>query len=151
MRDESLKTQLFRFVDVLPILQSGHLRPVLGTHNIRFLAYGIAVAKYLNVPDGGFEIQMLYGMGDVEKKVLVDSAYRMRIYMPYGQLSPGMAYLVRRLLENTSNDWFVRASFLEDAPPEKLLSSPLAAAGLDAAGPSTRPTEATIMIPASEE
>ncbi len=32
---------------------------------------------------------------------------------PYGELIPGMAYLVRRLLENTSNDSFLRASFAE--------------------------------------
>ena len=37
--------------------------------------------------------------------------HRLRIYMPYGELIPGMAYLVRRLLENTSNDSFLRASF----------------------------------------
>ena len=30
-----------------------------------------------------------------------------------GQLLPGMAYLVRRLLENTSNESFLRASFRE--------------------------------------
>jgi RHH-type proline utilization regulon transcriptional repressor/proline dehydrogenase/delta 1-pyrroline-5-carboxylate dehydrogenase len=46
---------------------------------------------------------MLYGMADQEKQVLVDMGYRLRIYMPYGQLLPGMSYLVRRLLENTSN------------------------------------------------
>ena len=56
---------------------------------------------------------MLYGMADAEKQALVDLGYRLRIYMPYGELIPGMAYLVRRLLENTSNDSFLRASFAE--------------------------------------
>ena len=36
---------------------------------------------------------------------------RVRVYTPYGQLLPGMAYLVRRLLENTANESFLRASF----------------------------------------
>src|SRR5262249_42872369 len=41
-----------------------------------------------------------------------------------GQLLPGMAYLVRRLLENTSNESFLRASFTEHVPEEQLLMNP---------------------------
>jgi RHH-type proline utilization regulon transcriptional repressor/proline dehydrogenase/delta 1-pyrroline-5-carboxylate dehydrogenase len=44
--------------------------------------------------------------------------------MPYGDLIPGMAYLVRRLLENTSNDSFLRAGIMESRTPEELLQSP---------------------------
>src|SRR5260221_7096470 len=40
---------------------------------------------------------------------------------PYGNLLPGMAYLVRRLLENTANESFLRASFKENVPEEQLL------------------------------
>ena len=101
------------------------LRPALGSHNIRSLAHGLAVARHLGVAETGLELQMLYGMGDPEKQVLVDLGYRMRIYMPYGELIPGMAYLVRRLLENTSNDSFLRASFAEHVSPENLLMNPL--------------------------
>ena len=89
------------------------LRPALGSHNIRSLAHGMAVARHLGVPASGLELQMLYGMADPEKQVLVDLGYRLRIYMPYGELFPGMAYLVRRLLENTSNDSFLKAGFSE--------------------------------------
>jgi RHH-type proline utilization regulon transcriptional repressor/proline dehydrogenase/delta 1-pyrroline-5-carboxylate dehydrogenase len=103
-----------------------HIIPALGSHNIRSLAHGIAVARHLGIPPGGFELQMLYGMGDPEKQVLVDQGHRLRIYMPYGELIPGMAYLVRRLLENTSNDSFLRASFGENISPEVLLRNPLA-------------------------
>ena len=87
------------------------LRPALGSHNVRSLAHGIAVARFLGLAASGLEIQMLYGMADPEKQAIVDLGQRMRIYMPYGELIPGMAYLVRRLLENTSNESFVRASF----------------------------------------
>src|SRR5260221_29999 len=44
---------------------------------------------------------------------------------PYGNLLPGMAYLVRRLLENTANESFLRASFMEHVPEEQLLMNPL--------------------------
>ena len=90
---------------------SAYLRPALASHNIRSLAHGLAVARHIGLPQTGLELQMLYGMADAEKQVFVDLGYRLRIYMPYGDLIPGMAYLVRRLLENTSNDSFLRASF----------------------------------------
>ena len=79
----------------------------------------------LDLPASGFEIQMLYGMADVEKRALAERGYRVRVYMPYGELIPGMAYLVRRLLENTSNDSFLRAGLYEQTPVELLLRDPL--------------------------
>lgn len=101
-----------------------HLRPALGSHNLRSLAHGMAVAQHLGIAKHDFELQMLYGMADSEKQALVDLDYRLRIYMPFGELIPGMAYLVRRLLENTSNESFLRAGFAESVPVEKLLMNP---------------------------
>ena len=101
------------------------LRPAIASHNLRSLAHAIAVARHLGVPHSAFELQMLYGMADDEKQVLVNEGYRLRIYMPYGELLPGMAYLVRRLLENTSNESFLRASSAEHVPVERLLMNPL--------------------------
>ena len=88
---------------------------------MRSLAHGIAVGRFLDLPPSAYEIQMLYGMADAEKQAIVELGHRMRIYMPYGELIPGMAYLVRRLLENTSNESFLRASFMEHVPVEQLL------------------------------
>ncbi len=101
------------------------LHPALGSHNLRSLAHGIAVARFIGLPLSGFELQMLYGMADAEKETLVEMGHRLRIYMPYGELIPGMAYLVRRLLENTSNESFLRASFTDQVSPEKLMENPL--------------------------
>lgn len=113
-----------------------HLRPAIGSHNMRSIAYGIAVADRLGLPKNAFEIQMLYGMAEVEKVALVERGHRLRVYMPYGELIPGMAYLVRRLLENTSNDSFLRAGLAADVDVEKLLADP---AELDAFPNSARP------------
>ncbi len=107
------------------MLNHKYLHPALGSHNIRSLAHGIATARQLDLPREALELQMLYGMADAEKQALVEAGYRLRIYMPYGELIPGMAYLVRRLLENTSNDSFLRASFTEHVSPEVLLMNPL--------------------------
>jgi RHH-type proline utilization regulon transcriptional repressor/proline dehydrogenase/delta 1-pyrroline-5-carboxylate dehydrogenase len=101
------------------------LRPALGTHNVRSLAYALATAQHLGLPAGSYEFQMLYGMADPIKEALVSLRQRVRVYTPYGQLLPGMAYLVRRLLENTANESFLRASFIEHVPEEQLLMNPL--------------------------
>jgi len=104
--------------------QADVLRPALGSHNLRSLAHGMAVAEHLGIDRRGVEMQMLHGMGDPEKEAVTSAGWRLRIYMPYGELVPGMAYLVRRLLENSSNDSFLRAGFVKHVPPATLLAPP---------------------------
>ncbi len=103
---------------------SESLRPALGSHNLRSIAHAIAAAQHFNVPAKRLELQMLFGMADGEKVALVKQGHRLRVYMPYGELLPGMAYLVRRLLENTANDSFLRAGFVERVSPNLLLRNP---------------------------
>lgn len=100
------------------------LRPAFGSHNLRSLAHAVACARHLKVPQGAYEIQMLYGMGTEQAQLFAEQGHRVRIYTPFGELIPGMAYLVRRLLENTSNDSFLRASFAEHVSVEELLMKP---------------------------
>ena len=101
------------------------LRPAFGSHNVRSLAHAMAAAQLMGLPERSYEIQMLYGMADPIKDALVRLGQRVRVYTPYGQLLPGMAYLVRRLLENTANTSFLRASNSERVPEEKLLMNPM--------------------------
>ena len=119
------------------------LRPALGSHNLRSLAHGMAVAEHLGLDRRTVEMQMLHGMGDPEKVAVVGAGWRLRVYMPYGQLVPGMAYLVRRLLENSSNDSFLRAGFVKHVPPATLLAPPGPRAGGPAppAPPSSLPDQ----------
>jgi RHH-type proline utilization regulon transcriptional repressor/proline dehydrogenase/delta 1-pyrroline-5-carboxylate dehydrogenase len=101
------------------------LIPAFGSHNLRSIAHAMATAEQLGVPRNRFEFQMLYGMADPIKDAILSLGYRLRIYTPYGQLLPGMAYLVRRLLENSSNDSFLRQGFAEGVSEEVLLMNPL--------------------------
>ena len=101
-----------------------HLRPALGSHNIRSLSYAMAVAEALRVPDNAYEIQMLHGMGTPIERALTRRGRRVRVYTPYGAMLPGMAYLVRRLLENTSNESFLKASTAGRAEVDALLRNP---------------------------
>src|SRR5713101_5814086 len=95
-----------------------------GSHNVRSIAHAQALADELGINRSRFEFQLLYGMAGPIKRALVEMSYRVREYCPVGELLPGMAYLVRRLLENTSNEGFLRAKFSEHVSAKELLRDP---------------------------
>src|SRR5712671_78098 len=98
--------------------------PAFGSHNVRSIAHAQVIADELGIDPSRFEFQLLYGMAGPIKRALVEMGYRVREYCPIGELLPGMAYLVRRLLENTSNEGFLRAKFAENVPAKELLRDP---------------------------
>ena len=65
---------------------------------------------------------MIFGMAEPFQQAVQQRCRRLRLYTPVGELLPGMAYLVRRLLENTSNESFLRKEFVESQPLNTLLS-----------------------------
>ncbi len=101
------------------------LYAAIGSHNIRSQAKALAIAEALKVPKRAFEMQVLYGMADRLATALAQTGQRVRVYCPYGDLLPGMAYLIRRLLENTANSSFLRQSVV-GIPAEALLAPPSA-------------------------
>ncbi len=103
---------------------SGVIRLAVGSHNVRSVAACMVMAEQFGVDPRAYEIQMLYGMADPIKKALVKMGARVREYAPIGDLLPGMAYLVRRLLENTSNESFLRSKFAENMSTDLLLRDP---------------------------
>ncbi|HET9477340.1 MAG TPA: bifunctional proline dehydrogenase/L-glutamate gamma-semialdehyde dehydrogenase, partial [Dehalococcoidia bacterium] len=83
------------------------IRSAFGTHNPRSVAHAMATARSLGLKGPDIEFQVLYGMAEDLRNAIAAEGYRTRVYLPVGQVIPGMAYLVRRLLENTSNQaWF---------------------------------------------
>ena len=101
-----------------------HIRPAFASHNVRTLAACMIYAEKLNIPKEALEFQMLYGMAEPIKKTIVDMGYRLREYAPVGELIPGMAYLVRRLLENSSNESWLRGKFADNKSTAELLKDP---------------------------
>ncbi len=95
------------------------------SHNVRTISAVMETAKALQIPDSRYEFQVLFGMAEPVRKGLLNVAGRVRLYCPYGDLLPGMAYLVRRLLENTANESFLRLSFADNAEADRLLENPL--------------------------
>ena len=106
------------------IAHSDVIRPAFGTHNLRSLAHAEAVAQAGGLPPEAYEFQMLFGMAESFQTAVAKSGRRVRIYAPIGELIPGMAYLVRRLLENTSNESFLRKEYSEKESLGLLLSAP---------------------------
>ncbi len=102
----------------------GEVRAAFGSHNLRSLAYAVSYARSLGIPDTGYEIQLLYGMAEPVHAAVKRMGLRLRVYTPVGELVPGMAYLVRRLLENTSNESFVRHRFAEGKALDELIRPP---------------------------
>jgi RHH-type proline utilization regulon transcriptional repressor/proline dehydrogenase/delta 1-pyrroline-5-carboxylate dehydrogenase len=83
------------------------VRPAIATHNLRSLAHAIAYLEERGGEPRQLELQVLRGLGDDLAEGLSRIGYRVRIYTPIGDLVAGMAYLVRRLLENSSNEGFL--------------------------------------------
>jgi RHH-type proline utilization regulon transcriptional repressor/proline dehydrogenase/delta 1-pyrroline-5-carboxylate dehydrogenase len=102
----------------------GEVRAAFGSHNLRSLAFAVSYARSKGIPDTGYEIQMLYGMAEPMHAAIRRLGLRLRVYAPVGELVPGMAYLVRRLLENTSNESFVRHRFAEGRALDELVAAP---------------------------
>ncbi len=96
----------------------------LGSHNVRSIAAAMAGLERRSLPLNAIEVQMLHGMADQLKRTSSEMGLRVREYVPVGEMIPGMAYLVRRLLENTSNESWLKAGFLDNRAPAVLLASP---------------------------
>ncbi len=111
---------------LIPLLLEHHvvIRPAFGTHNLRHVAMVMAETERKGLATKVVELQMLYGMAEPLQAAIVDAGYRLRVYAPVGDLIPGMAYLVRRLLENTANESILRRQFLGNQRLDELLKPP---------------------------
>ncbi len=121
-------------VDAIPRSNDeGGIKLAIGSHNARSIAHAISCVRQAGLPDTAIELQMLRGMADDLKTAARNMNLRLREYVPVGELVPGMAYFVRRLLENTSNESWLRAAGAGDGvnsaelladPPQIQASNP---------------------------
>lgn len=98
--------------------------PAIATHNLRSLAHAAAAAERSGLRPEDWEIQMLHGMADPLARAAVAQGLRLRIYLPTGDLVIGIAYLIRRLLENTASTSILRWTYAENRDPAALLAPP---------------------------
>jgi RHH-type proline utilization regulon transcriptional repressor/proline dehydrogenase/delta 1-pyrroline-5-carboxylate dehydrogenase len=116
--DRNFELLTRRLLDARPLV-----RVKVGSHNLRSVAHAIAYNRLSGGSDADLELQVLRGLGDELAEALRAQRLRVRSYCPVGDLVAGMAYLVRRLLENSANDSFLRAHH-GGAPVEELLAAP---------------------------
>ena len=106
------------------VANAGDVRPAFASHNARSIAWALCAARAAGLPDDAVEVQVLHGMAEPLHGAVRDLGVRTRVYVPIGDLVPGMAYLVRRLLENTSNESFVRHRYTEGWEIDTLVAAP---------------------------
>jgi proline dehydrogenase len=116
--DRNFEELTRRLLDARPFV-----RVAIASHNLRSVAHAIAYDQSIGGAPGDVEFQVLRGLGDDLAKALASFDLRVRAYCPVGDLVAGMAYLVRRLLENTSNESFL-AEQASGVPLEELLAAP---------------------------
>ncbi|MEE8421401.1 MAG: proline dehydrogenase family protein [Dehalococcoidia bacterium] len=99
------------------------LRLAVGSHNVRAHAVAEAQAEAAGLPGGAVEHQTLFRTAEGTSRALSELGWVARDYVPVGELLPGMAYLVRRVIENSSQAGFLLQS-RSGASPEDLLRAP---------------------------
>jgi RHH-type proline utilization regulon transcriptional repressor/proline dehydrogenase/delta 1-pyrroline-5-carboxylate dehydrogenase len=116
--DANFEALTARLLEARPLV-----RVAIASHNLRSVAHAIARDRLLGADAGDVEFQVLRGLGDDLGQALAANGLRVRAYCPVGDLVAGMAYLVRRLLENTANESFL-AEQAQGVPLEQLLAAP---------------------------
>lgn len=99
------------------------IRVAIASHNLRSIAHAMVHCRHAGLPVDALELQVLRGLGDPTAAAIAAAGWRARTYCPVGDLVAGMAYLVRRLLENTSNDSFL-AAYAGGGSLDSLLEKP---------------------------
>ena len=99
------------------LVHHSFVRPAFGSHHIPTLAYVQALSAHFHLPPETCEYQMLYGMAEPLRESIIEQGFRFRVYTPIGELIPGMSYLVRRLLENTSNESVIHTQVEQSEDP----------------------------------
>jgi proline dehydrogenase len=116
--DRNFEQLTRRLLDARP-----RVRVAVASHNLRSVSHAIAYNRLAGGDDADLELQVLRGLGDDLQESLASRGFRVRSYCPVGDLVAGMAYLVRRLLENTANESFLNEQ-ARGAPLEELLAAP---------------------------
>ncbi len=95
------------------------LRVGVASHNIFHLNFAIALAAERGVQEA-MDLEMLEGMANAEALLLAKAGQHVLLYAPVTRpedFGAAVAYLVRRLDENTSAENYLRAAFTIDHDP----------------------------------
>jgi proline dehydrogenase len=91
------------------LLKSGAYHGI-ATHDEKMIDATIRFAEEQKIPSSAFEFQMLYGVRRDLQRDLVNSGWRMRVYIPFG--TEWYPYFMRRLAERPANALFIARNLL---------------------------------------
>ena len=93
----------------------------VASHNLFHIAFALEIAKKRNVMEQ-LDLEMLEGMANPEALAIAKRSMRILLYAPVTRaddFASAVAYLVRRLDENTAAENYLRSSFEIGTNPEK--------------------------------
>ena len=105
-------------------LRSDHAKAVrigVASHNLFHISFALEIAKKRGVLEQ-LDIEMLEGMANPEALAIAKRSLRILLYAPVTRgddFASAVAYLVRRLDENTAVENYLRSSFEMGTNPEK--------------------------------
>jgi len=105
-------------------LRAEHAKAVrigVASHNLFHIAFALEIAKKRNVMEQ-LDLEMLEGMANPEALAIAKRSMRILLYAPVTRaddFASAVAYLVRRLDENTAAENYLRSSFEIGTNPEK--------------------------------
>lgn len=70
----------------------------IATHDEKLVWHALTLIERFNLKKEDYEFQMLLGVDEQLRQIIVDAGHRLRVYVPYGQ--EWYAYSTRRLKEN---------------------------------------------------
>jgi proline dehydrogenase len=82
----------------------------IATHDEYLVCGAVGLLEKHRVPDDRYEFQMLLGVDEQLRQILLDQGHRLRVYVPYGR--DWYPYSIRRLRENPEVAGHVARAFL---------------------------------------
>ncbi len=98
------------YLAALEKLLSAGLYVGIATHDEFLVCGAVALLDRYQVPKDRYEFQMLLGVEEGLRQILIDAGHRLRVYVPFGR--EWYAYSTRRLRENPEVASHVARSFL---------------------------------------
>lgn len=81
----------------------------IATHDERLVWHGLRLIEKMNLPREKYEFQMLLGVDEELRRIIVKSGHKLRVYVPFGK--HWYAYSVRRLKENPQIAGYIIKNF----------------------------------------
>ena len=89
----------------------------IATHDEYLVCGSVGLVERFRVPHDRYEFQMLLGVDEQLRQILLDGGHRLRVYVPYGP--DWYPYSIRRLRENPEVAGHVARAFVGLSPVER--------------------------------